>query len=149
MTFCNIFLTRYVLPQDDGPLRIAVNGCRKTKANSLLILYGDYSVSTPFCGGGGGCGAFPSCGGGGGGIFPFCGGGGIFHFCGGGGGGGYTWMLCGYGWVIPCLFLLCLNMTYFHENFKRHFGQVVESIRIVSRSDDQWKFCHRMYLYDV
>jgi hypothetical protein len=26
LTFSNIFLTRYVLPQDDGPLRIAVNG---------------------------------------------------------------------------------------------------------------------------
>jgi hypothetical protein len=37
LTFCNIFLTRYVLPQDDGPLRIAVNGCRKTKVSFLLI----------------------------------------------------------------------------------------------------------------
>jgi len=44
------------LPQDDGPLRIAVNGCRKTKVSFLLILYGDCSVSTPFCGGGGGGG---------------------------------------------------------------------------------------------
>jgi hypothetical protein len=34
--------------------------------------------------------------------------------------------------VIPCLFLLCLNMTSFLENFTRHFGQVVESIRIHS-----------------
>jgi hypothetical protein len=83
LTFCNIFLTWYVLPQDDGPLRIAMNECRKTKAYSLLIIYGDCSVSTPICGGGGG-GIFPSCGGGG--IFPSCGGGGgISPSCGGGG----------------------------------------------------------------
>jgi hypothetical protein len=56
-TFCNIFLTRSVLSQDNGPLMIAVNGCRKAKASSLLILYGNCSVSTPFCGGGG---IFPS-----------------------------------------------------------------------------------------
>jgi hypothetical protein len=74
LTFCNIFLTRNVLPQDDGPLRIAVNGCRKTSFFPLTV-YGDCSVSTPFCGGGGGGGGiFPSCGGG---IFPG-GGGGIF-----------------------------------------------------------------------
>ena len=81
-------------------------------------------------GGGGGSGGGVGGGGGGGG-----GGGSEYHSlscsgsgdgsCGGGGGGGgvgYASLLCGYGWFVPCLFLLCVNIASLLENSISHFG---------------------------
>ena len=73
--------------------------CWFSKYNKVFFHYSEY------CGGGG---VYPSVSGGGG----------------GGGGGGYASLLCGYGRVVPCLFLLCLNIASLLENSISHSGHV-------------------------
>ena len=60
-------------------------------------------------------------------ISEYCGGGSVYPSVsgsGGGGDGGYASLLCGYGRVVPCLFLLCLNIASLLENSISHSGHV-------------------------
>ena len=77
-----------------------------------------------------------------GGVSGISGGGGVSS---GGGGGGYPWLLagyasllCGYGWVVPCLFLLCLCRAFFLENSISHSVQVVDIVETLLNTSNSF-----------
>ena len=86
--------------------------CWFSKYNRVLLHYSAAAAAAvayiPLSG----CGVYPSLSGGG--VYPSL----------SGGGGGYAPLLCGYGWVVPCLFPLCLNMTSSLEHLSLHTGHV-------------------------